>query len=189
MCAPRLSKTKTAVHELFTSRFCSLFVWVEGWHPSFRNIKFCQQLCHLYYVAYFLCIKRNTKNKKIKKGGSVLPAPTHPYFCPAPIGAKFQTPNLSHTFLTDGVVLGFWNFAHSFKLQEIQFIICKCLILSLLLGNDKYFLSATFTQLWLDLLDFLRVMLFNPSLCPAARNFTLFALKCLPTRFTMQSIY
>ena len=52
-------KIKTAIHELFTSRFCCLSFWVEGWHPlqlvrnesSFRNVKFCQQLCHLYYVA------------------------------------------------------------------------------------------------------------------------------------------
>ena len=63
-----------------------------------------------------------------------------------------------------------------------------CSIFYLLLGNDKYFISATVIRLWLDLFDFLRVMLLKPSLFPAARVFTLFALQFLHTRFTLYSI-
>ena len=30
--------------------------------------------------------------------------------------------SVSHTFLTEGVVFGFWNFAHSFKCQKYSFV-------------------------------------------------------------------
>ena len=75
--------------------------------------------------------------------------------------------------------------------EKIQFhALCyTCQIVKLLLGNDKYFISATVIRLWLDLFDFLRVMLLKPFLFPAARVFTLFALQFLHTRFTLSSIY
>ena len=74
---------------------------------------------------------------------------------------------------TDDVVLGIKIFAHISIVTKIQFhvsIIYKCLILQLLLGNDKYFKPATVILLWLDLFDFLRVKLLKPSLCPVART-------------------
>ena len=84
-----------------------------------------------------------------------------------------------NTFFTEEVVLGIKIFAHIRIVTKIQFhVSIICLILQLLLGSDKYFKSNTVILIWLDFLDFPRVMLLNPSLCPAARICALFALKC-----------
>ena len=87
----------------------------------------------------------------------------------------------------------FWEFFVHIVLSDKKTVSCfHCIYVwfsFLLLGNDKYFISATVIRLWLDLFDILRVMLLKWSLFAAARTFALFALKNLATRITLNSIY